>query len=120
MPKHIYVGYQRYSLPLTAEIFYYKTLFSVKPNVPIKPPPTKITKEIKMKKSLKGSDMSHKDIPAKVTQPKSILKASIQHNKENDEVSFVSGENFDFNKPISTPYLQSPIAGPMTRYDSKF
>ena len=71
-----------------------------------------------MKKSSKDSDMSHKDIRSKVTQPKSILKASIQHNKENNEASFVSGENFDFNKPISTPYLQSPVAGPMTRYDS--
>ena len=69
-----------------------------------------------MKKSLKESGISQKDIHTKVSQPKSILKASIQLNKENDETSFVSGENFDFNKPISTPYLQSPVAGPMTRY----
>ena len=38
-------------------------------------------------------------------------------NKENDtKGDFVSGENFDFNKPIGSPYLNSPsLRGPMTR-----
>ena len=72
-------------------------------------------KEIKMKKSLKESGVIRNNMRTKVSEPKSILKASLQKNKENHESSFVSGETFDFNKPISTPYLQSPVAGPMTR-----
>ena len=71
--------------------------------------------ESKMKRNVKESIMSNNDVRSKVNRPKSILK-SLQPNKENDDMSFVSGENFDFSKPIGTPYLQSPVAGPMTRY----
>jgi len=73
--------------------------------------------ESKMKRNVKESNMSNNDVRSKVNRPKSILK-SLQPNKENDDTSFVSGENFDFSKPIGTPYLQSPVAGPMTRRNS--
>ena len=72
--------------------------------------------ESKMKRNVKESNMSNNDMRSKVNRPKSILKSSLQPSKENDDTSFVSGENFDFSKPIGTPYLQSPAAGPMTRY----
>ena len=48
---------------------------------------------------------------------RNAVKKACMTNKENDaKGDFVSGEDFDFSKPIGSPYLNSPsLSGPMTR-----
>ena len=76
--------------------------------------PTSSARANNMKDVIKENSISNIK-RSKVIQPKSILKYAEPLNKENDEVSFISGENFDFNRPIGTPYKNSPLCGPMTR-----
>lgn len=76
---------------------------------------TKLTanaKVNKMKDKTKESNIKH----SKIAKPKPISnKTPDLLNKENDEISFISGECFDFSKPMDTPYENSPLRGPMTR-----
>ena len=57
-----------------------------------------------------GTKIGHK-------KPRLCMKKSMPTNKENDGPGeFVSGEDFDFSKPIGSPYINSPsLTGPMTR-----
>ena len=45
------------------------------------------------------------------------IKKSFATNKENSTISdFVPGEEFNFSKPIGSPFLNSPsLSGPVTR-----
>ena len=66
----------------------------------------------KMKDKTKESNTKH----SKIAKPKAISNKTPELlNKENEEISFISGEYFDFSKPMDTPYENSPLRGPMTR-----